>query len=256
MSTKTIYQSSTLEKRVAAWKYKAERIHNFKYNYDESIQEFKNQLTHIPIECNIHGKFLQTPANHLCGKGCKKCAVIKSAKLLSSNTKVFAEKANIVHNFRYGYNEVIYINNYTHVNIECSDHGIFPQSPDAHLKGNGCPYCSNKGYSKVSIEWLNSISSDIQHAENGGEFRITKSDNTYYKIDGYDKSTNTVYEFHGDVYHGNPDKFDSEDHCHPFNKEVTAGELYRKTMERENEITSLGYNLVVMWESDFKLIID
>ena len=32
----------------------------------------------------------------------------------------------------------------------------------------------------------------------------------------------------------------------------TFGELYQKTLEREQLIRDLGYNLVVMWEYDWK----
>ena len=31
----------------------------------------------------------------------------------------------------------------------------------------------------------------------------------------------------------------------------TFGELYEQTLKRENEIRTLGYKLVVMWESDW-----
>ena len=34
-------------------------------------------------------------------------------------------------------------------------------------------------------------------------------------------------------------------------KKVTTEELYDKTIERENKIKELGFNLVVMWENDF-----
>ena len=40
-----------------------------------------------------------------------------------------------------------------------------------------------------------------------GEFRIPK---TKFKADGYDENTKTIYEFHGDYWHGNPKKHDSE----------------------------------------------
>ena len=30
------------------------------------------------------------------------------------------------------------------------------------------------------------------------------------------------------------------------------GELYRKTLEREELIKNAGYNLITMWEKDFK----
>jgi hypothetical protein len=87
----------------------------------------------------------------------------------------------------------------------------------------------------------------IQHALNGGEFNIPS---TRYKADGYCKETNTIYEFHGDCWHGNPDVFESHEICNPFS-ELTAGELYHNTLIREKDIIDLGYNLEVLWESNF-----
>ena len=167
---------------------------------------------------------------------------------LEKRTLNFLKKSKEVHGDKFDYSLVEYKGYNEYVNLICKEHGVFPQTPHSHLNGAGCPQCSSKGYSKIAIKWLNSISLDIQHAENGGEYRIP---NTKYRVDGYVPSTNTVYEFHGDVFHGNPELFKPTDNCHPFNKYITAKELYDKTIERENEIKSLGYNLIVMWESDF-----
>jgi hypothetical protein len=108
------------------------------------------------------------------------------------------------------------------------------------------------GYSHKCICWLDQIVEqegiNIRHALNSGEYRIPR---TRYKADGYCKETNTIYEFHGDCWHGNPILFKSDECCHPFDSEVTAGALYTKTISRENEIRELGYNLVVLWEYDF-----
>lgn len=50
-------------------------------------------------------------------------------------------------------------------------------------------------------------------------------------------------------YHGNPKIYKSNDYNSLLKK--TFGELYAKTIERNNLITKLGYNLVIVWESDF-----
>ena len=64
------------------------------------------------------------------------------------------------------------------------------------------------------------------------------------------KMNYTVYEFLGDYWHGNPDKFTRDE----FNKRVkkTFGELYDATIHRQNEILENGYKLVTMWEMDWK----
>ncbi|MGI0076624.1 MAG: DUF7487 domain-containing protein [Nitrosopumilaceae archaeon] len=109
-------------------------------------------------------------------------------------------------------------------------------------------------FSYKCIQWLESIMQEenifIQHAQNIGEYRIL---NTRYSVDGYCKETNTIYEFHGDMFHGNPKIFKSHELCNPFS-DLTAGELYQKTIQRENKIKELGYNLDVMWENDFMLL--
>ena len=74
---------------------------------------------------------------------------------------------------------------------------------------------------------------------------------TNFKVDGYDKKTNTVYEFLGDVFHGNPSKFDPLDTPHPYTDE-TAQKLYDDTFKRLDYIRNLGYNVIYIWENDYR----
>ena len=62
-------------------------------------------------------------------------------------------------------------------------------------------------------------------------------------LDGYSNKTNTVYEFYGDYFHGNPqvNHKDME----------TAQNLYNATLEREVILKLLGFNLQTIWESDW-----
>ena len=112
---------------------------------------------------------------------------------------------------------------------------------------------TKKQYSKVALNWLNSIqlkeNITIQHAENEGEFIIP---NTNYKADGYCQETNTIYEFHGDYWHGNPNKFILTE----INKttKCSFGELYQKTLDKELVIINMGFNLITMWESEWNKI--
>ncbi len=105
-------------------------------------------------------------------------------------------------------------------------------------------------HSYKSIQWLESImeSEDIfiQHAGNIGEYQIP---DTRYRADGYCKETNTVYEFHGDYWHGNPDVYDFDVINETTN--CTMGELYQKTIERERILREMGYVLVIIWEKDY-----
>lgn len=112
---------------------------------------------------------------------------------------------------------------------------------------------NNAGYSKKAIEWLDSISKKIQHAERGGEKEILivaplrngKTKVYTFKVDGYYKGT--VYEFYGDYFHGNPKVYKSND-IGPNGK--TFGELYEKTQWREQLLRN-KYNVIIMWEKDY-----
>lgn len=90
----------------------------------------------------------------------------------------------------------------------------------------------------------------IQHAENDGEYMIPK---TNYKVDGYCKETNTIYEFNGDYFHANPELYDPMK-PNPTNKKLFC-ELYLKTFKKELLITDLGYNYVLIWESEYNKMI-
>jgi hypothetical protein len=70
-------------------------------------------------------------------------------------------------------------------------------------------------------------------------------------VDGYDPKTNTVYQYHGDYYHGNIFRFDPNDFNKKLNK--TFGELYERTLRLDQEIRDFGYNLVVEWENRNRL---
>jgi hypothetical protein len=105
-------------------------------------------------------------------------------------------------------------------------------------------------YSKKSIEWLNYVADNmeifIRHAENVGEL-IIKDDitgRTYY-VDGFCEETETVYEFHGDFWHGNPMFYNQNDFSNKLGK--TFGEAYRDTLQREEAIRR-KYKLIVIWE--------
>lgn len=70
------------------------------------------------------------------------------------------------------------------------------------------------------------------------------------KVDGFDPKTNTVYEFYGDFWHGNPDIYEAGD-LNRANKQ-TYGELYNDAVKREKVLRKHGYKVVSMWENDWK----
>ena len=120
----------------------ANKIHNNKYNY--SLSHYLGSRKKLSILCPKHGSFGQTPDSHLRGSGCPKCVN------RNTTTIEFIEKANLVHNFRYNYKLVEYVNPKTKILIICEKHGSFEQIPNSHLCGRGCPICkSSKGELKI-----------------------------------------------------------------------------------------------------------
>lgn len=161
-------------------------------------------------------------------------------------------KAIRVHGTIYDYSAVKYKTASKKVTIICKTHGEFQQMPSSHISlKQGCPNCTSR-ISKIQIHWLEFMSKmngvTIQHGMNKGEFRIPK---TRYFADGYCQETNTIYEFHGDYWHGNPSKYKANNTSY-YGK--TFGELYEKTLKKENKIRSLNYNLVTIWESEWLLL--
>jgi len=228
------------------YKEDLQKINNNKYNYSKVI--WKGVDIDIIVECPIHGEFEIRPADHKRGRGCTKCSKIDFIPHNKLNTQKFIEKSIEIWRNKYDYSKTKYIDSKTKVIIICHKHGDFEQMPQQHYMYD-CPKCSNR-YSKISIEYLSYIeikySIKIIHAKNEGEFNIPYS---RYKADGYCKETNTIYEFHGDFWHGNPNIYLSTD----INKKngKTFGELYQNTINKEKQIRMFGFNLITIWESDW-----
>ena len=113
---------------------RAKQVHGDKYDYSKS--EYCGKDKPLIVICPIHGEFKQTPNNHWKGKGCAKCSGNHKLTLTE-----FIKKANEIHNNKYDYSNVNYVNTNTPVSIICPIHGSFIQTPSKHLAGRGCPSC-------------------------------------------------------------------------------------------------------------------
>ena len=213
----------------------AKKVHGDKYCYNEAT--YINGITPLKIICKIHGEFFQSPGNHLSGKECGKC--IGNVRL---NTDEFIEKANKIHNNKYDYSVSVYgQNNNEKIKIICPTHGMFLQDPSHHLSGRGCAKCSST-ISNKERKFLDFIK--IPDTKENRQKIIFR-----FKVDGIDLTTNTIYEFMGDYFHGNPKKFNSNDYnkvCHK-----TFGELYENTLKKLNKLKESGYFVKYIWESDW-----
>lgn len=118
-----------------------------KYNdkFDYSKVEFRNTREKVCIICPEHGEIWQTPHRHLHSEyGCEKCGRKLQGRRPKLSNDEFIKKANKIHNNKYDYSKVEYINAQTKICIICPEHGEFWQKANNHLKGAGCPKCHNK----------------------------------------------------------------------------------------------------------------
>lgn len=119
---------------------KAKIKHGNKYDY--SKVHYINSKTKVCIICPKHGEFSQRPNDHLVGKGCKECYNERRGETQRSNSAAFIEKANSIHNNKYDYSKVDYVNTHTEVCIICPIHGEFLVEPASHLVGKQCKECA------------------------------------------------------------------------------------------------------------------
>lgn len=217
--------------------------------YDYSKVVYINTHKKVTIVCREHGDFKQTPNSHLQGQRCPQCY-----GNIKWTTEDFIKKAQEMHGNKYDYSKSICNGVDKHVIIICDKHGEFKQTPWNHAQvGQGCRRCScadksskpAKGWIKyllVSKPWLHHGGSEE------GEYLIPNTRGQ--RADAYDKETKTIYEFHGDFWHGNPKKYNPED-INPKSKKP-FGKLYKNTLHKELLLKKQGYNYVCIWDSEWK----
>jgi hypothetical protein len=234
--------------RLAHFKSKCNKLFNGRYVYDDITHLPSKRRDKISIYCTRHDNyFKQAYADHMSGRtACVLCTRESRADKFKSNTNEFIKKAKVVHGDKYDYSLVNYERAWLKVKIICkADGNTFTQTPNSHLRGHGCPLCSNFISRKEKI-WLDSIGipNDQYHRQ-----VLIELDNKLFNVDGYIPDTKTVYEFNGDFWHGNLNRFD-KDTVHPY-LDITYGELYKQTKTKEQIFKDNGYKVISIWESDF-----
>jgi len=112
--------------------------------YDYSLVEYTGSQNKVKII--FDGKVYEQKAGaHIHSSGMIERVILKKT------TRQFIKEANVIHNFRYDYSKVEYMNNQSKVIIVCKIHGDFEQVSSSHLSGTGCPHCcESKGEKKIS----------------------------------------------------------------------------------------------------------
>ena len=190
----------------------AQSIHHNRYDY--SKVEYVNNKTKVCIVCPEHGEFWQTPSDHLNGKGCPQCA-----GNVRCDKATFVEKAKSIHNDRYDYSKVEYVNAHTKVCIICPEHGEFWQTPNNHLNGNGCPLCKNRKIGDVlrdTVEDFTKKSDELHEIKNC--LKVLSPQQRNREIDIYIPPLKLGIEYNGLHWHSERLGKDKNYHLDKLNK--------------------------------------
>ena len=130
------------------------KIHDIEYDY--SLVKYENMKTKVDIICHKHGIFSPSPESHLNKKTkCPKCVNIVRGLNDRKNIDEFINTAIKIHDNKYNYSKFVYSTAMTKSIIICNVcNNEFSQSPNKHLKGQGCIICSGCQHSNIS-EFIN-----------------------------------------------------------------------------------------------------
>lgn len=210
--------------------------------YDYIKVTYVDSYTPIIIICKKCGEeFPQMPGNHLRGggHGCPRCSgKNKTTEIFLSELMSLKDYSNNI-----DLSLVNYINNNTNVILKCNTcNRKFKRTPSGCMNSLKCPHCI-RWISQCESEFLDYCGIPIDMTNR--QYRVGR-----YKCDGYDDKTNTIYEYLGDYWHGNPET-QTMNNMNKIAKNTFQG-LYDKTFARFDKLKILGYNLKYIWENDWK----
>ena len=122
---------------------KARLVHGDRYDY--SKVDIISTHAKVEIICPKHGIFLQTPKEHLRGRGCRLCGNEAKRSKLNLDRSLVVQRLLSVSNGRYIVPDTIeYKNDRSKIKVICPVHGEWETTPSTLWKGAGCPKCANQ----------------------------------------------------------------------------------------------------------------
>lgn len=229
----------------------ANKVHNNKYDY--SKVNYISTHTKVCIICPEHGEFWQEPNSHLRGRKCPKC----SKSYMDIN--YFIEQANQVHNNKFDYSKVDYINAHTKVCIICPEHGEFWQTPSHHINNHGCYKC---GLNTISVKNSSNIEKFTEKAK---EIHKNKYDYSKVVYQKKDIAVTIVCPIHGEFKQTPGDHLDGHG-CQKCAISISKGEEeivdylknnlnIKNVIQREHKLLN-GKQEIDIWLPDYKLGIE
>jgi hypothetical protein len=116
------------------------------------------------------------------------------------------------------------------------------------------------GYSKISQELFYFLLENysindrdkIFFGSHNNEFKLEKKDGGLWLYDFTDTINKKIIEFNGDMYHGNPKKYKSNDTPHPFRKNITAQDMWDNDKEKIMVANANGFEVLTIWDSEYR----
>ena len=201
--------------------------------YGYSNVHYVYALENVDITClTCERDFPQTPNHHLKGKGCPTCGERASVESHRKTLDMFIHQANGVHEHKYTYQNFVYIDCHTIGLITCPEHGDFPQRPNSHLQGTGCPKCGDRAAADKLRKTLDEF---VREANEVHENTYTYGNFIY--VDSRTDGLITCPE-HGD-FPQSPSNHLQGQGC-PMCKNQTEGLVYAKLKEK---LENLGFRV-------------
>ena len=176
---------------------KAKAVHGDCYDY--SLVNYIGAKKNVKIICPKHGPFLKSPHHHLQGQGCPKCSAEQELKRKTKTIDQFIKEARKVHANKYDYSDVDYKAGSIPVAIICREHGMFWQRPDEHLRGKGCPACSESKLEKEVRKMLEESCINFE-TEKTFSWLINNETNAHLFLDFYLADKNLAIECQGEQH--------------------------------------------------------
>ena len=153
------------------------------------------------VICPKHGEFLCRANNVFNNRGCPKCKfeLLKKCSYRQPRTlEEFINKVNEIHDNKYDYLKVKYINDKTKVCIICPQHGKFWQSPNKHLsRKQGCPICKSSHAERKIIQFFEENNVTYERQKRFDKCRNKKP----LPFDFYLPKQNLLIEYDGELHY-------------------------------------------------------
>jgi len=182
--------------------------------YDYSLVKYTKYHSKVTVTCLVHGDFYPTPANHINGTGCKKCARMATLKARINKqiseeynfAAMFPKKAKMWHptkNKNIKPDEFLPMSNQkAHWQCKFGHEFFVPISSVARSKSNGCSKCSHQT-SAPEVRIL--AECEYIFSEVLSRFHIEKNE-----IDVYIPELKIGIEYDGSYWHKSKEKKDKK----------------------------------------------